>query len=261
MIPVPALILALALGFADPAVSPSSAGPTPQGVATAAPQISTWLGASLGEASKDVRAQLGKPREIIPSNVGELWRYDIDGGNVTLELVLDQGEVVNIAARLKDGKHSSLTDPLGGAMGMSAQTLQAARGMPLATYDNGSDLAYGDPTGVRWFYSLDNGAVWSIEVSKPLPPPPPAQVITDPNHDGSTPQRAFMVKAATETDATNAELDYLHKLGCASGGEWQVTGQELIPAGGRYYDLLHTACSTTKLTHDYYFDITDSFGK
>jgi hypothetical protein len=261
MTPVLALICALALGFADPSAAPSSVVPTTQAVATTAPQISSWLGASLGEASKDVRTQLGKPREIIPSNVGDLWRYDIDHGNVTLELVIDQDQVVNIAARLKDGKQSSLADPLGGAIGMSAQALQAARGVPLATYDNGSDLAYGDPTGVRWFYSLDNGAVWSIEISKPLPAPPPAQVIADAAHDGSTLQRALMVKAATDADATNAEMDYLHRLPCESGGAWQVTGQELVPAGGRYYDLLHTACSTTKLTHDFYFDITDSFGK
>lgn len=225
------------------------------------PVVASWLGVTLGESPKDVRSALGKTREIVPSSVGDLWRYDVDNGNVTLELVVVQDQVVSIGARVKDGKQSTLADPSGGALGMSAQALQSARGTPLATYDGGASIAYGEAAGVRWFYSLDNGSVSGIELSKPLPPPVPAQVIADASHDGSRVDRAMIVKASKQTDSTNAELEYLHTLQCDSGGSWQVSGQELIPAGGRFFDLFHVTCSTSKAVRDYYFDVTSSFGK
>lgn len=250
---------------AAPAVTPAAL-PTATGVLSPSPtasppMIESWLGVTLGEAPKDVRSQLGKPREIVPSSVGDLWRYDVDNGNVTLELVVAQNQVLNIGARVKDGKQSTLADPMGGAMGMSAQSLQATRGTPLATYDDGASIAYGEATGVRWFYSLDNGAVSGIEVSKPLPPAAPAEIVVDASHDGGRVDRAMIVKASTQTDATNAELAYLHDLRCDGGGSWQVTGQELVPAGGKYFDLYHVACTTTKAVRDYYFDVTGSYGK
>jgi hypothetical protein len=256
MTPVLALCAVL-LAFDAPATAQPPAAPT----ATPPPVVTAWLGISLGESPKDVRAQLGKPREIVASSVGDLWRYDIDSGNVTLELVVNNDQVLNIAARVKDGKRSSLVDPFGGALGMTAGALRSLRGAPLASYDDGAHLAYGENSGIRWFYSLDAGAVTGIEVSKPLPARAPAEIITDPAHDGSRIDRAFIVKASTQTDGTNAELAYVHKLQCENSGAWQVTGQELVPAGGRYFDLLHVTCSTTKLPRDLYFDITTSFGK
>src|SRR5215472_5917707 len=138
-------LVATSIG-ATPAPSPS---PSPT-------LVDAWLGVSLGEGSRAVRTQLGKPLEIAPTSVGDLWRYNYDSGNVTLELVLAQDQVVNIAARVKDGKHSSLADPFGAALGMSPTALQTVRGTPIATYDSGARLAYGQTTGVRWFYSIDN---------------------------------------------------------------------------------------------------------
>jgi len=248
-----------------PAPLPSAAAVQSSAVASpptaSPPVIASWLGVTLGESPKDLRPTLGKPREVVPSSVGDLWRYDVDNGNVTLELVVVQDQVLNIGVRVKDGKQSTLADPMGGALGMSAQALQTARGTPLATYDDGASIAYGEAAGIRWFYSLDNGAVTGIEVSKPLPPPVPAQIVVDGSHDGSRVDRAMIVKATTQTESTNAELAYLHGLQCESGGNWQVSGQELVPAGGRFFDLYHVTCSTTKAVRDYYFDITSSYGK
>jgi len=257
---LPSLDVAPAPQPSSAATSLAAALPTPAPTASP-PLITSWLGVSLGESPKDVRSQLGKPREIVPSSVGDLWRYDVDNGNVTLELVVTQGQVLNIGARVKDGKQSSLADPMGGALGMSGQALQSARGVPLATYDDGASIAYGEATGIRWFYSLDGGVVTGIEVSKPLPPAAPAEVIVDASHDGSRVDRAMIVKATTQEDATNAELSYLHGLQCENGGSWQVTGQELVPAGGKFFDLYHMACTTTKAVRDYYFDVTSSYGK
>ena len=247
----------LTLGAPPESMPGAGAVPSP----TSPPAVSTWLGVTLGEAAKDVRAQLGKPRETLAASVGDIWRYDTDNGNVTLEIIINQGQVFNIAARVNDGKHSSLADPLGGALGMSAQALQTARGTPLATYDNGASLAYGQAAGVRWFYSLDNGTVSAIEVSMPLPATPAPEVVADAAHDGSAPEKAITVKAATQADAAGAEVSFLRRSPCESGGNWQVVGQQLLPAGGRYYDLYHVVCTSTKLPRDFYFDITDSFGK
>jgi hypothetical protein len=233
-----------------------SAQPSPSATPTASP---SWLGAVLGESPKDLRSQLGKPREILSANVGDLWRYDIDTGNVTLEIVVDQNQVVSIAARVKPGKQSTLADPLGGALGMTAAAVTTARGTPIATYDNGDEIAYGDATGVRWFYSLDNGVVTGISESAPLPPPVSASVISDVTHDGSTVARAFLVKATTQVDATNAEVSFLQTLSCGTGGLWRVVNQEMVNAGGGFFDLYHVTCSTSGSLHDFYFDVSQAY--
>ncbi|HXW75937.1 MAG TPA: hypothetical protein VEJ20_00855 [Candidatus Eremiobacteraceae bacterium] len=258
-------------GGSPVAPSPTPAIAAPAGGASAAPSaspsptatpITSWLGVTLGEPSKAVRATLGRPLEIVPTNVGDEWRYAADNGNATLELVLVQDQVLNIAVRVKPGKTSKLADPAGGALGMTAADLTAARGVPIATYDNGDSVAYGDVTGVRCFYSLENGVVTSIEISEPLPSPPPATVTADANRDGSSLARAFLVAASTSADATAAELAYIHGLTCDNAsGLWTLSTQELVSSDGRYYDLYHVTCSTTKLPHDFYFDVTESYGK
>jgi hypothetical protein len=260
------LVAALLAGFAsggraDPTPAPAESA-SPQASPSPTPVVAAWLGVALGDSSKQVRAALGKPLDITATSVGDLWRYDADHGNATLEIIVDQDQVLNIAARAKSGKQSALADPLGGSLGMSAQALQAARGTPIATYDNGDSLAYGDVTGVRWFYTLDSGTVTSIEVSRPLPPPAAPQIEADAYHDGSTITRALLVKADSESDATTGELAYLRKLSCDNGGgAWTLGTQEVVSAGGRFFDLYHVTCSSSKQPHDFYFDVTDSFGK
>lgn len=237
-----------------PAVSPA---PTPVSAAPA-----PWLGLSLGESSHDVRTSLGKPLEIVATSAGDLWRYDYDDHKVGLELLFDQDQLVNIAARIKPSKQSSLADPFGGALGMSASALASARGTPIASYDDGASLAYGSADGVRWFYSLDSGAVSAIEESKPLPPtPPPAQVLADATHDGSSIAKALVVTATDDADATNDEYVYIRGLSCGTSGSWQVTTQRLIEQSGKYYDQLHAVCTETKTERDFYFDITAGYGK
>lgn len=273
MTPVFALLLAL-LNFAT--LAPTSSASAPSGVASPAassplpspsitpvpaPVITTWMGVTLGEASKDARTMLGKPRDVVPSSIGELWRYSVDNGNATLELVVNQGQILNVAVRVNGGKHSALADPFGASLGMSAQALQALRGVPIATYGSGANLAYGEPIGVRWFYTLDGGLVTGIEVSQPIVPPPAPEVISDATHDGSSEAKAFIVKAATDIESTNAEYTFLRTLKCDAGGTWKPVGQELVAAAGHYYDLLHVACSATNVPRDLFFDITQGFGK
>jgi hypothetical protein len=266
------MISALALSIAvlrvdPPSAAPVSPPPTPTATAAvttaastpaATPSAVTWLGVTLGQSSRGVRAELGKPREIIPISVGEQWRYDVDSGAVSLELIFDQDQVVSISASTAPGKQSTLADPAGGALGMPAAALQSARGTPIAAYDNGQQVAYGDPNGIRWFYTIGTGAVTRISVSAPLPASPASQVVADASHDGSSEAKAFIVNAATQGDATNAEVGELRSLTCDDGGVWQIVTQELATAGGRYYDIYHVACSTNHQLHDYYFDVTQS---
>lgn len=245
---------------AVPSAAPSPIVAVPAAAATtaAAPASVTWLRVSLGQSSREVRSELGKPREIIPISIGEQWRYSADSGAASLELILDQDQVVSISASVIPGKQSTLADPAGGALGMSATALQAARGTPIATYDDGSQVAYGDPNGIRWFYTIGSGAVTRISVSEPLPAAPASQVVADAAHDGSSEAKAFIVTAATQGDATNAEVGELRSLTCDDGGVWQIVTQELATAGGRYYDIYHVSCSTNHQLHDYYFDVTQS---
>jgi hypothetical protein len=104
--------------------------------------------------------------------------------------------------------------------------------------------------------------VSAIEESKPLPPtPPPAQVIADATHDGSSIAKALVVTATTDADAVNAEYVYIRGLECGVSGTWQVSGQHPIAQGGHDYDQLHAACTTSKVERDFYFDVTTSFGR
>jgi len=255
-----ALVVWIMLALA-PAPVPAPAQEAAQVAAATPAPVTSWLRLTLGESSRDVRTTLGKPVETFTTSAGLLWRYDFDNLNVGLELLFDQDQLVNIAARVKPSKRSSLPDPFGGALGMSATALQSARGTPIATYDNGASIAYGAPDGVRWFYSIDSGIVSAIEESKPLPPtPPPAQVVADPAHDGSSISKALVVNATKDADAVNAEYVYIRGLECGVSGTWQVTGQRLITQAGREYDQLHAACTSSKLERDFYFDITQSFG-
>lgn len=245
-----ALVLSAFIGTATPAPPPASPPVSP-----------LFLGIALGDPSKSVSAALGKPKEVLSSSIGDIWRYSADRGNATLDVAIAANTVVDIAARVNDGKQSSLADPLGGALGMTAAALSAARGAPAASLDGGGRLAYADASGGRWVYTIDGGVVTGIELASPVPPPPAAQVIADARHDGSAVDRAILVNAATEADGVQAEMSYLGSLSCDGGGRWQVTGQELVPAGGRYYDLIHTACSVSKHPRDFYFDSTSFYGK
>lgn len=252
---LPALVVSFLLVSAAPVASPSPSASPPYTAAA-------WLGLSLGESSRDVRASLGKPVDIESTSAGDLWRYDYDNHNVGLELLFDEGALVNIAARVKPSKRSSLSDPFGGALGMSPSSLASARGTPIATYDDGASVAYGSTDGVRWFYSFDSGSLSAIEESKPLPPtPPPAQVIADASHDGSSVARALIVTATNDADAVDTEYTFLRGLSCGTSGTWQLTTQRLIEQAGKYYDQLHVVCSDTKTERDFYFDITAGYGK
>lgn len=270
---VSALVLSMMLALAPAPETGQAASATPAPAAASPPAdsavaspslaaTSVWLGLTLGESSRDVRSALGKPLEILTTSAGDLWRYDFDNRNVGLELLFDQDQLVNIAARVKPAKRSSLADPFGGALGMSATALQSARGAPIMTYDNGASIAYGAPDGVRWFYTIDSGVVSAIEESKPLPPtPPPAQVIADATHDGTSIAKALVVVATTDAEATNAEYVYIRGLSCGVSGAWQVSTQRLIEQAGHDYDQLHAACTVGQFERDFYFDITNSFGK
>ena len=249
----------LALILAPTGAAHASPSPTPVPTPTPVPAPVAWLGATLGETSADLRSQLGKPREILGTNVGDLWRYDADNGNVTLEVVVSSDKVESITARVKPGKQSALADPLGGALGMSVAALEGARGAPGATYDSGGELAYQDAAGLRWNYGIDSGVVFSISIWAPTPVPVQAQVVSDASHDGTTLAKAFIVKATSQSDATNAELSFMHTLACGDGGDWQVIDQELVTAGGGFFDLYHVVCTTTKAGRDIYFDVSESY--
>jgi hypothetical protein len=252
-----ALLLNVPLDGSTQSVGSPNSSPTP----AQTPLATSLLNVSLGESARDVRSQLGKPHEIVPSSIGDLWRYDADNGNATLEIVINQDQVLNVAVRVKGGKQSSIADPYGASLGMSAQALASLRGAPIASYDDGASLAYGQPAGVRWFYTLDAGAVTGIQVSMPLPAPDAVQVVSDAQHDGSTEAKAFVVKARTEAATTNAELTFLRSQTCDASGSWQVKGQELVADAGRYFDLFHLMCSATQHPKDFYFDITQSYRK
>lgn len=80
--------------------------------------------------------------------------------------------------------------------------------------------------------------------------------ITFAGGDGSTVEKAVIIKGATEMTGVHAEYEWLAKhFPGAKPGE-----QALISNQGRSYDLLHFKTPDGK-SHEAYFDITDFFGK
>jgi hypothetical protein len=104
--------------------------------------------------------------------------------------------------------------------------------------------------------------VTGIELSQPLATPPPPQVISGTANDGSSMQKPFLIKAANNDDASAAALAFLQSLSCdATGAKWQPVSDQLLPGGGRFYRVYHVSCTGNKQPHDFYFDVTDAYGK
>src|ERR1700681_3291000 len=72
------------------------ASPTPVPTPTPAPIFRAFDGVTLGDAPATVRKNLGKPFEVDPVNIGEMWRYAADGGNARLSVIFASGAALSI---------------------------------------------------------------------------------------------------------------------------------------------------------------------
>lgn len=74
--------------------------------------------------------------------------------------------------------------------------------------------------------------------------------------DGSSIEKAVIIKGATEDTGVHAEYEWLAK----HFPGYHLKQQGLMSQKGHSYDVLHFVAADGK-EHDAYFDITDFFGK
>jgi hypothetical protein len=283
-------VLALAVLFAtdgpSPTVSPSAApaplstpfttvtpaplhgatvlpSPPPPPTPTPAPIFNVFDGVTLGDAPATVRKNLGKPVEIDPVNIGEMWRFDADGGNARLSVVFASGAALSITLTANGKKKTTFADPYGVVLGTTVDQLTAMRGQPITVSDNGN-RAYGDLAAVRWVYGVDSGQVTDINLSQPMTASstsaPSALNLMD-GHDGSSVDRAIVVSAASSAAGLALENRYIKGLTCGQSGTWNVAGQSTLAVGVKWIDEFDVSCSSDKSTQKLYFDVTSYAGK
>ncbi|HEY5094970.1 MAG TPA: hypothetical protein VII69_07650 [Candidatus Eremiobacteraceae bacterium] len=235
--------------------------PAPAPVPT--PVLNAFDSVTLGDAPAAVKKNLGKPFEIDPVNIGEMWRYNADGGNARLSVIFGNSGALSITLSTRTGKKSTFADPYGVVLGMTVDQLTSLRGQPVTVADNGN-RAYGDLAGVRWVYGFDSGLITDINVSQQVGTPSiaaPSSIDVSLGHDGSTPELAIVVNAATSGAGTDLEYGYINGLRCALGGTWNVITQTTMALGAKWIDTFDVTCSTDKSTEKLYFDVTSYAGK
>jgi hypothetical protein len=239
------------------------ATPSPTPTATPTPIFNVFDGVMLGEASATVRKNLGKPFEIDPVNVGEMWQFNADRGNARLSVVFANGAALSITLTANGKKKTTFADPYGVALGMTVDQLTAMRGQPVTVSDNGN-RAYGDLAAVRWVYGVDSGQITDINVSQPVTPTSPAAPsalnLMD-GHDGSSVDRAIIVTAASSAAGAELENRYIKGQTCGQAGSWYVAGQTTLAVGVKWFDEFDVTCSSDKSAQKLYFDVTSYAGK
>jgi hypothetical protein len=237
--------------------------PPPSPTPTPAPIFNAFDGVTLGDAPATVRKNLGKPFEIDPVNIGEMWLFHADSGNARVSVIFANAAALSITLTTNGNKKSTFADPYGVVLGMSVDQLTAMRGQPVTVSDNGN-RAYGDLAAIRWVYGIDSGQITDINVSQPLTasstPARSALDLTD-GRDGSSPDRAIVVTAASSAAGADVESRYIKGLTCGQSGSWSIAGQTTVAAGVKWIAEFDLLCSTDKGTQKLFFDVTSYAGK
>lgn len=84
----------------------------------------------------------------------------------------------------------------------------------------------------------------------------PAKIVSGPEADGSSYEKAIVITAGSEGIGVQAEYDYLAK----TYPGYKKGGQSLNNKDGKAYDVLHITLADGS-AKNVYFDITDFFGK
>jgi hypothetical protein len=245
-----------------PGVLPSPT-PIPTPVPSPTPIVNTFANVTLGDLRNVVRKNLGKPREVDPVNIGEMWRYTTDGGKASLSVIFVNDAALSITLSVIGAKKSSIADPYGVTMGMTVDQLTSVRGQPITVSDSGNRV-YGDPSGVRWVYGFDSGLVTDINVSQPVQSsatPAPATIDASSGRDGRDFDHAIIVNASSTGSGTDLEYRYIKTLSCNLSGAWNIITQQTVAVGARWYDEFDLTCSSDKTTRALYFDVTSYAGK
>jgi hypothetical protein len=203
--------------------------------AIASPASVTWDSITLGAPASSIRARFGDPLRVVvfdkpPQHVA---RYSFPGSDSTYVLVMEERGYVKVNAPML---HASVDED--GAPQLAGQVSATTR--------------------VR--YGFKNGRVpailWSTSVLHDGADGPP---LADPAGDSIS--TAILNMQTNEIDGVAWEYRYLAFHPCGNDGRWRLKQQALMNKEGRAYDLLHVVCPPTKVERNFFFDVTNFFGK
>jgi hypothetical protein len=245
--------------------APQAGAPTPTPVPTVSPTpiVNSFDGVTLGDTRAAVSKTLGRPLQVVPVNVGELWTWNTDGGNAVLAIVFANDTALSVTLSPKGAKKSALQDPYGISLGMTVDQVTSLRGQPLTVADNGNRV-YGDLAGVRWVYGFDSGVLTDIDLTEPaqsVATPTPAFLDSSGGRNGSSMLKAVIVKADSAAAGLDLEYSYIKGLSCGQGSSWNIVTQTTVADGEKWYDEFDVVCASDKSTNVIYFDVSAFAGK
>ena len=236
--------------------------------AVVGPQL-TWEHITLGEPASDLRTTLGDPLRVLSFGAGKghVARYWIAGSNSTYVIVVEERGYVASYDGFTDTPPNTVMesvppDPFGVRLGETLPSVRSHHPLLRGDLDEGGNPfligQISQTVGVE--YSFERGRVRRFQWAVALPADQPALApLTAPS--GDAPSSAILDLQRDERDGVAWEYRYLTFHPCTESAQWQVENQTVFHEGGRSYDRLRVRCPVTKAERDFYFDITNYFGK
>lgn len=232
------------------------------------PAIS-WNNVALGAPVSSLRPLVGDPLRVVvsPDGATRIGRYWLAGLSSTVFLVVEKrGYIQAFSATTKDvsagGFESVPPDPSGVRLGDTLESVEKLHPeFHAEAADDGSPQLIGEvanPTG-GVAYEFQGGRVRSFQWGILDPGLPELPALADPPGDSIA--TAVLVLQKTESQGTNWETLYLGYHRCDGRTRWNLAQQTTVRENGHVYDRLRVSCPSTKTERDFYFDITDYFGK
>lgn len=235
----------------------------------AATHAITWHNVTLGEPASALRAALGDPLRVIAFDKDDtrVARYWLPGVKATYFLVIEhRGYVQGFDIFTESAPSNVLAavapDPSGIQLGDTLDAVKAKHaGFEQGRDPDGSETLSGKvSTGAGASYGFKNGRVfrihWLTGIAANAPKLPP---ITTPIGDAFS--TAISDMQTSEFDGVSWEYSYVAFHPCAPNANWQIKNQSLRKNGNRAFDVLHVKCPSTNAERDFYFDISNYFGK
>ncbi|HEY8313787.1 MAG TPA: hypothetical protein VIG51_06395 [Candidatus Baltobacteraceae bacterium] len=234
--------------------------------ATSAPQQPTFAGVMLGETVQQLVIERGDP--LSTSNQGGVaeYVYFTPTGNSIEFVGVERGNVASVEVRpspvgdqLTKGDDPSA---LGVHFGDTAKELLAIGKDRFISAGSAGDGTFRGDDGLEYTFGMTAAKVTTIlaRLPKDRLDVLPAYTSAPTLHGGASYADALVVKAANEDVGVRSEYAYIMMHPCA-GGRWKTTHQTLDKHDGVFYDKLSAQCDAGKGNRDFYFNISDYFGK